>query len=673
MAKPTGACIDGPDIEDTVIGRMPVINVAPVVENGRLPAKAVVGERVPIGATVFREGHDAVACTAVLTDPDGVDHTAVRMRMGTPGTDRYSATVRPDRTGDWTFRIEAWSDVYATWAHDAQVKIDAGVDVELMLTEGSLLFGREAERSRGDRAVLLAEAARTLADATLPVPVRLAAGLDVEVRAELAANPIRELVSKSPAYLLRVSRRRALTGAWYEFFPRSIGATQAPDGTWTSGTFATATRHLDYVASMGFDVVYLPPVHPIGRVNRKGRNNTMDPGPNDPGSPWGIGSAEGGHDALHPELGTFEDFDAMVARANELGIEVAIDLALQCAPDHPWATAHPEWFTTRADGSIAYAENPPKKYQDIYPLNFDNDPAGLYAESLRVVRHWIDHGVTIFRVDNPHTKPVRFWEWLLGEIRESDPDVLFLSEAFTRPAMMGTLAKIGFHQSYTYFTWRLNKGEIADYLDELAHETSDYFRPNFFTNTQDILSAYLVNGGEHAFTIRAALAALASPSYGVYSGFELFENVPLRPGSEEYLNSEKYEYRPRDLVAARNEGRGLSRFLTRLNEIRRAHPALQQLRDLTIQHTDNDNLLAFSKREVADDGTSDVVIVVLSLDPHNVQSGRVYLDMPSLGLEYGQTFSVHEEITGADWSWWQDNFVQLNPWACPVHVLHVRT
>ena len=661
------------EIAATTVGRMPVIDVAPVIEGGRFSAKAVEGERVTIVATVFREGHDAVAATALLTDPEGVDTTTVRMRMGAPGTDRYSATVRPDRPGAWTFRVEAWSDVYATWSHDAQVKIDAGVDVELMLLEGSLLFRREADRSRSDRAIVLGEAARILADADLPVPVRLAAGLDVDVREELTRRPVRELVSPSPAFPLRVDRRRALTGAWYEFFPRSIGAVQAADGSWTSGTFATAREHLDYVAWMGFDVVYLPPVHPIGQVNRKGRNNTLDPGPNDPGSPWGIGSAEGGHDTIHPDLGTFADFDAMVARANELGIEVAIDLALQTAPDHPWASDHPEWFTTRADGSIAFAENPPKKYQDIYPLNFDNDAEGLYAECLRVVRLWIDHGVTIFRVDNPHTKPVRFWEWLLEQVRATNPEVLFLSEAFTRPEMMGTLAKVGFHQSYTYFTWRTHKGEIADYLLELAHRTSDYLRPNFFTNTQDILNGYLVDGGEHAFTIRASLAALSSPTYGVYSGFELFENVPLRPGSEEYLNSEKYEYRPRDLVNARNQGRGLSHFLRRLNEIRRDHPALQQLRDLAVHHTDNDNLLAWSKREVADDGTADVVIVVLNLDPHGVQEGRVYLDMPSLGLEYGQTFFVHEEITGADWTWWQDNFVQLNPWACPVHVLSVRT
>ena len=346
---------------------------------------------------------------------------------------------------------------------------------------------------------------------------------------------------------------------------------------------------------MGFDVIYLPPIHPIGEVNRKGPNNTLDPGPDDPGSPWAIGSKDGGHDAIHPDLGTFDDFDAFVARADELGLEVALDLALQAAPDHPWVTSHPEWFTTRADGTIAYAENPPKKYQDIYPINFDNDPSGICREVLRIVRLWMSHGVRIFRVDNPHTKPVAFWEWLLAEVRATDPDVLFLAEAFTRPAMMRGLGAVGFHQSYTYFTWRNAKWEIEEYLRELSHETDHLMRPNFFVNTPDILHAYLQYGGPAAFKIRAALAATGSPSWGVYAGFELFEHVAVRPGSEEYLDSEKYQLRLRDWAAAEREGRTLAPYLTRLNEIRRAHPALQQLRNLTIHCSDDENILVFSQ------------------------------------------------------------------------------
>ena len=363
----------------------------------------------------------------------------------------------------------------------------------------------------------------------------------------------------------------------------------------TSGNFRTAAKRLEGVAAMGFDVIYLPPIHPIGEVNRKGPNNTLTPGPDDTGSPWAIGSKDGGHDAIHPDLGDFDDFDAFVARARDLGLEVALDLALQAAPDHPWVTSHPEFFTTRADGTIAYAENPPKKYQDIYPINFDNDPAGICREVLRVVRLWMSHGVRIFRVDNPHTKPLPFWEWLLAEVRRTDPDVLFLSEAFTKPPMMHALGAVGFHQSYTYFTWRTARWELEDYLREVSSETDHLMRPNFFVNTPDILHAYLQYGGPAAFKIRAAIAATSVPSWGVYAGYELFEHVAVKPGSEEYLDSEKYQIRIRDWEAAEAEGRSLAPYLTRLNETRRAHPALQRLRNLTIHSSDDENILVFSK------------------------------------------------------------------------------
>jgi starch synthase (maltosyl-transferring) len=476
-----------------------------------------------------------------------------------------------------------------------------------------------------------------------------------------------------------VDRERALYGAWYEFFPRSEGA-QVDQVPPVSGTLRTAARRLDAIAAMEFDVVYLPPVHPIGTTFRKGRNNTLIPSEGDPGSPWAIGSPDGGHDSIHPDLGTFEDFDAFVARTRELGMEVALDLALQASPDHPWVKEHPEWFTTRADGTIAYAENPPKKYQDIYPLNFDNDPQGIYAEVLRVVRLWMDHGVRIFRVDNPHTKPVRFWERLLTEIRISDPDVLFLAEAFTRPAMMRTLAKIGFHQSYTYFTWRNDEEELTEYLIELSGETAPYMRPNFFTNTPDILHAYLQYGGLPAFKIRAVLAALLSPTWGIYSGYELGENVPVRPGSEEYLDSEKYQYRPRDWAGAARHGYGIADFIAGLNRIRRAHPALHQLRNLRFHAVDQPDLMCFSKRASSipaspvtggDQGAQgdDTVLVVVNLDPHRTREATVWLDLPALGVD--REFIVTDELTGESYLWGRASYVRLDPQTRPAHIFTV--
>ena len=469
---------------------------------------------------------------------------------------------------------------------------------------------------------------------------------------------------------LWVDRERALYGSWYELFPRSEGARVDEDsGAMVSGTFRTAMERLPAVAAMGFDVVYLPPVHPIGRTNRKGPNNTLTPGPEDVGSPWAIGGVDGGHDAIHPDLGTIEDFDAFVARAVEVGLEVALDLALSATPDHPWVTEHPEWFTVLTDGSIAYAENPPKQYQDIYPVNFDRDPDGISAEVLRVVRHWMDHGVRIFRVDNPHTKPVSFWEWLLAAVRKTDPDVIFLAEAFTRPAMMQALARVGFHQSYTYFTWRNEKWELEEYLTELSQETGHFLRPNFFVNTPDILHAFLQYGGPPAFKIRAVLAATLSPTYGVYAGYELFEHVAVRPGSEEYLDTEKFQLRPRDWATAEAEGRSLAPFLTRLNEVRRAHPALQRLRNLHFHHADNEAIMVYSKR----DPVGDTVLVVVNLDPHGARETTVRLDMPALGLEWDDTMAVQDVLSGETYVWGQDNYVRLDPFVEPAHVFTVRT
>jgi starch synthase (maltosyl-transferring) len=659
-----------------MIGRLAITDVQPVVTCGLLPARAVAGETVPVRATVFREGHDAVAANVVARAPDGRVGPFTRLRITEPGTDRWLGAVHVDLEGLWSFVIEAWGDPVATWRHDAGIKLPLGQDVELVCEEGARLLERAADGVPPERQDGVRSVAQLLRAPGVAPGTKLATALDPELTALLDAHPVRELVTASPAYEIWVDRPRALFGSWYEFFPRSEGASLDPP---RSGTLRTAMERLPAIAAMGFDVVYLPPIHPIGRSFRKGANNTPTPGPDDPGSTWAIGSAEGGHDAVHPELGTLTDFDAFVARTRELGMEVALDYALQASPDHPWVTEHPEWFTTRADGSIAYAENPPKRYQDIYPMNFDNDPEGIYAECLRVLRHWMDHGVRIFRVDNPHTKPLNFWERLIGEVKQTDPDVLFLAEAFTRPPMMHTLAKIGFTQSYTYFTWRTAKWELEEYLTELAGDAADYMRPNFFVNTPDILHAYLQYGGPPAFKIRAVLAALLSPTWGVYSGYELAEHVAVRAGSEEYLNSEKYQYRTRDWAGAEADGRSLAPYLTTLNRLRREHPALQRLRNVRFHHADTAELMAWSKRAEAaldedpnGDSDPDTVIVVVNLDPHSVREGMLHLNMPELGFDWGDRFVVTDEVTGQTWTWGEQAFVRLDPFIEPAHVLTVR-
>ena len=434
------------------------------------------------------------------------------------------------------------------------------------------------------------------------------------------------------------------------------------------GTLRDAIDSLPRVARMGFDIIYMPPIHPIGRLNRKGPNNTVHSEPDDVGSPWAIGAAEGGHDAIHPELGTIEDFDAFVEAARRLGLEVALDLALQCAPDHPWVESHPEWFTTRPDGTIAYAENPPKKYQDIYPLNFDNDPDGLYAEVLRVVKYWIGHGVTVFRVDNPHTKPVDFWEWLIAEVHRDTPQAVFLAEAFTRPAMMHELAKAGFTQSYTYFTWRVYKQEIVDYCIELV-DASDYMRPSFWVNTPDINPFHLQSGNRAMFALRAVLASTLSPTWGVYAGFELYEHLPIAPGREEYLDSEKFQLRPRDFEAALAEGRSLEQFLGTLNAIRKEHPALHRMKGLWFHGVDNDNLLVYSKH---DEVSGDTVLVVCALNPDGTHFGTTDLWLPALGLDWGAQFDVFDEITGSAFRWGQYNPVIIDPNFAVAHILTVK-
>lgn len=672
-------------------GRIGIDDVAPALSGGRFPAKAVVGEVVPVRATVWREGHDAVAATLVVRyhgtsypqlapDPPGsmpepappvtpprIKPLILPMTAGrTP--DVLHGQFTPDQVGMWTFRVDGWGDPIATWRRAVTAKLDAGqgeTELNNDLLVGARLLERAATGVPREQRQPLVDAAAALRAPGDPLS-RAGAALSPALADLLHRYPLRELLTRGEQFGVWVDRPQARFSAWYELFPRSTGGWDS-HGKPVHGTFATAAKDLPRIARMGFDVVYLPPIHPIGKVHRKGRNNSVTAAEGDVGSPWAIGSDEGGHDAVHPALGTIDDFDDFVSAAADQGLSVALDLALQCAPDHPWAQSHPEWFTVLPDGTIAYAENPPKKYQDIYPLNFDNDPAGLYAEVLRVVRYWMSHGVKIFRVDNPHTKPPNFWAWLIGKVKQEDPDVLFLAEAFTRPARLYGLAKLGFTQSYSYFTWRTAKWELIEYGQQIA-EYADCARPNLFVNTPDILHESLQHGGPGMFAIRAVLASTLSSVWGVYSGYELFEHRAVREGSEEYLDSEKYELRPRDFEAAVATGQSLEPFLGRLNEIRRLHPALEQLRTITFHPVDNDAILAYSK---FDPVSGDCVLVVVTLNPFGPEEGTIWLDMGALGMEPYDRFWVRDEITSDEYHWGQANYVCLDPGRAVAHILNM--
>ncbi|WP_083569327.1 alpha-1,4-glucan--maltose-1-phosphate maltosyltransferase [Microbacterium sp. 1.5R] len=668
-SRPLGAVSDG---DGLVATRIPLVGGAPSVPGGFAP-KAFVGEVVPFSVVAFREGHDLIGVQLRLGAPNG-EESLHRLTPLLDGSDRWAAEVAVDMQGQWTFRFEAFSDDFATWAHAAEVKVAAGVDVPVMAALGAELLARAAKEKDRPAAQRrrISELATALAGGDAETTT--AVSTDAELGGLFHERPLMTLRSASATHTLLVERTAAGVGAWYEFFPRSEGAKRLKDGTVKSGTFRTAAKRLPAVAAMGFDVIYLVPIHPIGTTNRKGRNNTLTTEPGDPGSPYAIGSADGGHDAIHPELGKPADFRAFVRAAKNEGLEVALDLALQASPDHPWVDEHPEWFTTLPDGTIAYAENPPKKYQDIYPLNFDNDPAGIYQEMLRIVQHWVREGVKIFRVDNPHTKPLQFWEWLIATVNAQDPDVIFLAEAFTRPAVMRALAAVGFQQSYSYFTWRNTKAELEEFLTSVSHETSDYMRPNLFVNTHDILTEYLQFGGRAAYRIRACIAATAAPVYGVYAGYELFENV-ARPGSEENIDNEKYEFKFRDWEGAEASGDSLAPLLRRLNEIRREHPALRQLRNLSVHWSDDDSVLVYSKHlDAAFTGTghSDTILVVANVDPHSVRETTVHLDTTIWGVPPGEPFEVEDLLTGAVWTWADHNYVRLDAFAEPVHILKVR-
>jgi starch synthase (maltosyl-transferring) len=587
--------------------RIQIQSLTPLVDCGRYPAKACVGDEVRVEATIVRDGHEVLGA-ALRTKPPGGRRWAEES-MTDLGNDRWAASFAPGSSGRWSYRVEAWVDPVASFQWELRRKVEAGqADLSSELAEGAPLLEREG----------------------------------VTVEEALAAGPGPRLeLTRSETLGIAVDSTLARFGSWYELFPRSWGG------------FAGVERELPHFAELGFDVLYLPPIHPIGHTNRKGPNNALEAGAHDPGSPWAIGSEEGGHSAVHPELGTLEDFDRLVEAARGHELEIALDYAIQCSPDHPWLRDHPEWFHRRPDGTLKYAENPPKRYQDIYNVNFDSeDREGLWNALRDVMLFWIDHGVRVFRVDNPHTKPVPFWEWLIGEVRARDPEVVLLSEAFTRPAMMTTLAKAGFHQSYTYFTWKNTKGELYELMGQLL-DWSPFLRPNFFTNTPDILHEYLQRGGRPAFEARLVLAATLSPSYGIYSGFESLENVPALAGSEEYLDSEKYEVKQRRLDGE------LLPLVRRLNEIRREHAALKRLENIRFLETENEQLIAYAK---------DDVLVVVNLDPRRAQEG-VTVVPAVLGLP--PAFAVRDLLTDDDHAWRIGrNYVRLDPGGA--HVLHLH-
>jgi starch synthase (maltosyl-transferring) len=629
--------------------RIRILDVQPQLDGGRFDVKRTVGEPLTVSAEVFRDGHDAIRAF-VRYRAAGGDWQEAPMRWidREVDGDRWVGTFTPDREGIWAYEVGAFTDHFATWHDEVSRKRAAGgEDLSSEVIEGAELL-----RAARPTAALIdgqrIDAALKVADGDAGLEAKLDAVLNQRLLEAVERNPERRDFVTGPPLSLEVERERARFGAWYELFPRSWGG------------FDGVRAQLPRLAELGFDVIYLPPIHPIGLKNRKGKNNSLTAGPDDPGSPWAIGSELGGHEAIEPGLGDVASFEALVAEARENGMEIAMDFAIQCSADHPWLTEHPEWFNHRPDGTLKYAENPPKKYQDIYNLNFDSeDWKGLWEALREIVALWVERGVRVFRVDNPHTKPLPFWEWLIAEIRAEHPDVIFLAEAFTRRAKMMALAKLGFSQSYTYFTWKNFKHELTEYVEELAYETGDYARPNFFANTPDILTEYLVEGGPPAFEARLVLAATLSPTYGIYSGFESFDNVPVKPGSEEYMDSEKYEARERALDGP------LLPLVAKLNQARRENPALQYLSNISFLDTENDNLIAYAKR--TGDNT---VITAVNLDPHNTQEGIV--NVPAW-LGTPPAFRVRDLVDDQTYHWSIGrNYLRLAPGQRMAHVMRVE-
>lgn len=675
-------------------GRINVMDITPAEERGIFPARVELGEPFEMTAQVFIEGRTKVGATAIVRNPRGKETMRRAMTCVNPGLDRWTVMVKcgehsdlkpwedgyaavKRQLGEWTVTIEGWEDAYVSWLHDARIKVRVMDDVDNALNSGAELLARWAETpdtglTARDRKTL-EKAAETMADQTLSAEDRLAAGDNPTIAALHETHPLRDGISPSQPQRFKVERPKSSFAAWYQFFPRSEGATIDPNtGKIIQGTLKTSMAGLERAAAEGFDIVYLPPVFPIGVTNRKGRNNTLVAGPDDPGSPFGIGSELGGHDTVDPLLGTMDDFKALCQRAHELGLEIALDFALQCSPDHPWVKAHPNWFRHKPDGSIAFAENPPKKYQDIYPIDFNADMPGIEKEVERIMNLWIEAGVTIFRIDNPHTKPVRFWQDVIAAVTKKHPEILFLAEAFTRPGMMRALSYVGFTQSHCYFPWRNTKDELEEYLPVTNGDDGYYQHNTFWPTTPDILTAYVRDNGVAGHCVRAVLAAMGSPSWGIYNGYELIENKQ-RPSFEEQIDNEKYEVKVRDWSKAKQYG--VAEMLTALNKIRRAHPAALSYHNLTVLPTSDPNILAFARHtpaELTGTGQADTLIVVVNLDGHNAHQSMIHLELSELGLPTDRPLNVRDELTGREFQWGWDNYVSLAPWADVTHILSVQ-
>ncbi len=675
-------------------GRINVMDITPAEERGIFPARVELGEPFEMTAQVFIEGRTKVGATAIVRNPRGKETMRRAMTCVNPGLDRWTVMVKcgehsdlkpwedgyaavKRQLGEWTVTIEGWEDAYVSWLHDARIKVRVMDDVDNALNSGAELLARWAETpdtglTARDRKTL-EKAAETMADQTLSAEDRLAAGDNPTIAALHETHPLRDGISPSQPQRFKVERPKSSFAAWYQFFPRSEGATIDPNtGKIIQGTLKTSMAGLERAAAEGFDIVYLPPVFPIGVTNRKGRNNTLVAGPDDPGSPFGIGSELGGHDTVDPLLGTMDDFKALCQRAHELGLEIALDFALQCSPDHPWVKAHPNWFRHKPDGSIAFAENPPKKYQDIYPIDFNADMPGIEKEVERIMNLWIEAGVTIFRIDNPHTKPVRFWQDVIAAVTKKHPEILFLAEAFTRPGMMRALSYVGFTQSHCYFPWRNTKDELEEYLPVTNGDDGYYQHNTFWPTTPDILTAYVRDNGVAGHCVRAVLAAMGSPSWGIYNGYELIEDKQ-RPGFEEQIDNEKYEVKVRDWSKAKQYG--VAEMLTALNKIRRAHPAALSYHNLTVLPTSDPNILAFARHtpaELTGTGQADTLIVVVNLDGHNAHQSMIHLELSELGLSTDRPLNVRDELTGREFQWGWDNYVSLAPWADVAHILSVQ-
>ena len=682
-----------PVADPSQFGRIAVMDVTPNEESGRFPARVELGEPFKVTAQVFIEGRTKVGATAIVRNHRGKEMQRLPMTCTNPGLDRWEvmltcgehSDVKPwqpefaaikRQLGEWSVTIEGWEDTYKSWLHDAAIKVKVNDDVENALESGAQLLERwaktaDAKLSAAQRKMLVAAAA-TMKDTSLTPEDRLAAATSEPVAQLHLTNPLRDGVSPSQPQRFLVQRPESSFAAWYQFFPRSEGAYVDPEtGKIVQGTLKTSVSGLERAKAEGFDIVYLPPIFPIGKTNRKGRNNALEAGPDDPGSPFGIGSELGGHDTVDPLLGNMDDFKALVAKAHELGLEIALDFALQCSPDHPWVKQHPDWFRHKPDGSIAFAENPPKKYQDIYPIDFNADMPGIEKEVERVLELWINAGVTIFRIDNPHTKPVRFWQDVIAAVTKKHPEILFLAEAFTRPGMMRALSYVGFTQSHCYFPWRNTKEELGKYLETTNGDDGYYQHNTFWPTTPDILTAYVRDNGIAGHAVRAVLAAMGSPSWGIYNGFELIENKQ-RPGFEEQIDNEKYEVKVRDWSAA--DKYGIAELLTNLNRVRREHPKAFSYHNLTVLESSDPNILAFARHTPAElTGTDkpETLIVVVNLDGHEAHQAMVHLELPDYGIDPKWGAHIHDELTGRDFAWSWDNFVSLAPWADVAHIFTV--